>query len=104
MARHEGDAGSETHFRRALDSFEAAWKARYDTLAGLLGKKALALIALGHREEALRTAGEMLTQRVPGDDVEIFRYELLRAAPNPPDGIDEMIALLEQAESGSGTD
>jgi hypothetical protein len=45
----------------------------------------------------------MLTQRVPGDDVELFRYELLRMAPDPPDGVDEMIALLQQAESVSGT-
>jgi tetratricopeptide (TPR) repeat protein len=104
MARHDGDPNSETHFRRALESFEAAWKARYDTVAGLLEKKALALIGLGHREEALRVLGEMLAQRVPGDDVGLFRYELLRTAPNPPDGIDEMIALLDRADSVSATD
>jgi tetratricopeptide (TPR) repeat protein len=104
MARHEGDPNSETHFRRALESFEAAWKARYDTSAGLLEEKALALIGLGRREEALRTLGEMLAQRVPGDDIEFFRYELLGTAPNPPDGVDEAIALLEQAESVSATD
>jgi tetratricopeptide (TPR) repeat protein len=104
MARHEGDPDSETHFRRALQSFEAARKARYNTLAGLLEKEALALVSLGHREEALRTFSEMLAQRVPGDDVELFHYQLLRTAPNPPDGINEMIALLEQAESVSSMD
>lgn len=99
MARHEGAPNSEPHFRRALGSFEAARQARYDTLAGLLEKKALALIGLGRREEALRALREMLAQRVPGDDVELFGYELLRTAPHPPDGIDEMIALVQQAES-----
>lgn len=39
MARHEGDPNSKTHFHRALESFEAAWQARYDTVAGLLEKK-----------------------------------------------------------------
>lgn len=104
MARHEGHRDSEVHFRRALESFEAARKAQYDTVAGLLEKKALALMGLGEREEALRTLREMLAQRVPGDDVELFRYELLRTAPDPPDGIDEAIALLEQAEGVSGGD
>ncbi|MCK4314202.1 MAG: tetratricopeptide repeat protein [Anaerolineae bacterium] len=96
MARHEGDPESDAYFHQALESFEAAWKARYDTPAGFLEKKALALISLGRREEALRTLREMLAQRVPGDVIEFFRYELLRMAPNPPDGIDEMIALLSQ--------
>lgn len=104
MARHKGDPNSETYFRRALESFEAARRARYDTLAGLLENKALALIGLGHREEALRTLREMLARRVPGDDVGLFRYELLRTAPKPPYGVDEMITLLLQAERESETD
>ena len=69
----------------------------------MLEKKSLALIGLGHREEALRTLGDMLARRIPGDDVELFRYELLRTAPNPPDGVHKMIALLQHAESVSGT-
>ncbi len=98
MARHEGDPESEAFFRCALEVFEAAWHARYDTLTGLLQNKALALIGLGRRAEALSTLREMLAQRVPGDMIEFFRYELLRTAPRPPDGIDEMVALLRQAE------
>jgi tetratricopeptide (TPR) repeat protein len=101
MARHEGNPESTAYFRRGLESFEAAWRARYDTPAGFLEKKALALIGLGHHEEALSTLREMLAQRAPGDVIELFRYELLRTAPNPPDGIDEMIALLRQAEGVS---
>jgi tetratricopeptide (TPR) repeat protein len=98
MARHEGDPESAAYFRRALESFEGAWKARYDTPAGLLEKKALALIGLGRHEEAAKALREMLSQRAPGDTVEVFRYELLRTAPNPPAGIDEMMALLHEAE------
>jgi tetratricopeptide (TPR) repeat protein len=101
MARHEGDPAAEACFRRALESFEAAWQARYDTPAGFLEKKALALIGLGHRVEALQTLREMLAQREPGDEIELYRYELLRTAPCPPDGIDEMIALLSPPCEGS---
>lgn len=104
MARHEGDPGSEVYFRQALASFEAAWKARYDTPAGFLEKKALALIGLGRREEALRTLREMLAQREPGDEIAFYCWELLRTARNPPEGIDEAILLLHEVDDGSCTD
>jgi tetratricopeptide (TPR) repeat protein len=97
MARHEGDPGSEVHFCQALESFEAAWKARYDTPAGLLEKKALALFGLGQREEALQTLHEMLARREPGDEIELYRWELLRTAPNPPEDVDEAILLLHKS-------
>lgn len=58
------------------------------------------MIGLGRRKEALKTFSEMLDQRVPGDEVEFFRYELLRASPDPPDGIDEMMSLLKHASHG----
>jgi tetratricopeptide (TPR) repeat protein len=104
MARHEGDPSSEVHFRQALQSFEAAWKARYDTPAGFLEKKALALIGLGRREEALQTLHEMLARREPGDEIAFYQWELLRTACSPPEGFEEAILLVRKADDVSCTD
>jgi hypothetical protein len=56
------------------------------------------LIGLGRREEALRTLRKALAQRVPGDVLEHLGYKLLSAAPDPPAGIDEMLAMLDETE------
>ncbi len=100
IARYEGSADSGGYFRRALDVWDTAWRTRLQTPAGLLENKALALVCLGQREEALKTLHEALAQRMPGGKIEFFRHELLKEAPNPPEGIGEMIALLHEAESG----
>jgi len=67
--------------------------------AGLLAGKAIALLCLGQKDKALAALKEALAQRLPGDVIEFTRYELLRAAPQPPEGIEEMIALLRSAST-----
>jgi tetratricopeptide (TPR) repeat protein len=100
IARYQDDANSDDYFRRALTLWDKAWQARLQTPTGLLENKALALVCLGQREEALETLRDALDQRVPGDTLEFFRYELLAEAPKPPDGIDEMMEMLREAKQG----
>lgn len=78
-----------------LAQWERAWQDRYQSPAGLLANKAIALLCLGRKEEALQTLKEALARRRPGDTIELDDYELLRTAPEPPAGIEEMIALLK---------
>jgi tetratricopeptide (TPR) repeat protein len=102
LARHEGLPESEQHFRQALAQWEQAWRDKYQSVAGLLKNKAIALLCLGQKEEALRTLAEAIRQRLPGDVIDFANYELLRTAPQPPEGIEEMIALLKEAQAASG--
>ncbi|MDI6768385.1 MAG: tetratricopeptide repeat protein [Anaerolineales bacterium] len=97
LARHQGLAESDDHFRRALAQWDAAWREKLQTPAGLLENKAEALLCLGRKEEALQTLQEAIAQMLPGDTIEFDEYELLRTAPDPPEGIDEIIALLKSA-------
>ena len=95
LARHQGLPEGEQHFRQALAQWERAWQDQYQSPAGLLANKAIALLCLGRKEEALQTLKEALARRRPGDTIELDDYELLRTAPEPPAGIEEMIALLK---------
>jgi tetratricopeptide (TPR) repeat protein len=95
LARHEGLPESEQHFRQALAQWEQAWRDKYQSLASLLENKAIALLCLGQKEEAFQTLAEAIRQRLPGDVIDFDNYELLRTAPQPPEGIEEMIALLK---------
>jgi tetratricopeptide (TPR) repeat protein len=95
LARHEGLPESEQHFRQALAQWEQAWRDQYQSTFELLSGKAIALLCLGQKEEALQTLAEAIRQRLPGDVIDFDDYELLRTAPQPPEGIEEMIALLK---------
>jgi tetratricopeptide (TPR) repeat protein len=97
LTRHLGEAESDLHFQNALAQWDKAWRDRLQSPAGLLENKAIALLCLGRKEEALQTLREALAQRLPGDVIEWANYELLRAAPHPPEGIEEMIAVLKGA-------
>ncbi len=99
LARHEGSPESDRFFREALDQWEQAWQDRYQTPSGLLEGKAIALLCLGEKREALRALREAIRRMAPGEQVEFGSYELLQAAPQPPHGIDEAIALLKEAQS-----
>jgi len=97
LARHQGLPESNQHFQAALAQWEAAWRARWQSAAGLLENKAIALLCLDQKDEALQVLKDAIAQMTPGDTIEFESYTLLQTAPAPPDGIEEMIALLKQA-------
>jgi len=99
IARHQGLAESAEHFQHALEHWEAAWRARWQTPAGLLENKAKALLCLGRKEEALQTLAQSIAQMQPGDTIELDDWELLRTAPAPPEGVEEAIAMLKEAQT-----
>ena len=102
IARHQGLPESDEHFQRALEHWEAAWRARWQTPAGLLENKAKALLCLGRKEEALQTLAQAIAQRQPGEPIELDDWELLRTAPVPPAGVEEAIAMLKEAQARRG--
>jgi len=102
IARHQGLAESAEHFQRALEQWDAAWRARWQTPAGLLENKAKALLCLGKKEEALQTLAQAIAQMQPGDTIELDNWELLRTAPAPPVGVEEAIAMLKEAQARRG--
>jgi len=55
------------------------------------------LLCLDQKDEALQVLKDAIAQMTPGDTIEFESYTLLQTAPAPPDGIEEMIALLKQA-------
>jgi hypothetical protein len=95
IARHLGDEDDQPYFRAALDLWPRAWETHVQSPALLLENKALALLGLGRSQEALTALQDALNQRLPGDQIEFFRYDMLRESANPPDGLDEMIALVQ---------
>ena len=99
IARHQGLPESDEHFQRALEHWEAAWRARWQTPAGLLENKAQALLCLGRKEEALQTLAQAIAQMQPGEPIELDDWELLRTAPEPPAGVQEAIAMLQEAQA-----
>ncbi len=101
LARQAGDAESEQYFHQALARCERAWQARYQSEAGSLENKALALLGLGRPGEALATLQQALACRLPGDTIDLEYYELLAEAPQPPAGLAALMALLRQ-EMGAG--
>jgi hypothetical protein len=75
IARYQGRAESAGYFQQALERWDAAWNARWQTQAGLLENKAVALLCTGQRAAALATLREALDQRLPSDTIELERYE-----------------------------
>jgi tetratricopeptide (TPR) repeat protein len=99
IARHQGLPESDEHFQHALEHWEAAWRAKWQSPAGLLENKAKALLCLGRKEEALQTLAQAIAQMQPGDTIELDDWELLRTAPEPPPGVEEAIAMLKEAQT-----
>ncbi len=98
ITRHQGeDERAARHFRRALAIWDTAWQRKLQTPAGLLENKARALLGLGRSDEALATLQDALAQRLPGDTINFYIYDLLAEVPDPPAGLDKMIALLREA-------
>jgi Flp pilus assembly protein TadD len=87
--------GSE-RFRKAKENFHT-WQ-YYLPKAEALECKAIALLCLGHRDEAIQTMHEAVKELMPGDDIDLFLCELLKESPHPPEGIEEIISILKEAE------
>ncbi len=102
IARYQGLPESDEHFRRALEHWDAAWRARRQTPAGLLEDKAKALLCLGRKEEALQTLAQAIAQMAPGDTMDLDDWELLRTAPAPPEGVEQAIAMLKEVQVRRG--
>ncbi len=102
IARHQGLPESDEHFQHALEHWDVAWRARMQTSAGLLENKAKALLCLGRKDEALQTLAQAIAQMQPGDTMELDDWELLRTAPVPPEGVEEAIAMLKEAQTRRG--
>jgi tetratricopeptide (TPR) repeat protein len=95
LARHQGQrAESDNYFRQALSIWDRGWRARYQTPLDLLANKAVALLCLGQPVAAMAALQEGVAQKLPGDVKERSRYDLLQAAPEPPEGVAEMWELL----------
>lgn len=99
IARFQGLVESDHYFTTAMAQWANALKARRQNPKELLENKALALLCLGRKGEALNTLQQAIEQMLPCDIVDLTDYELLRIAPNPPDGIDEMIEMLERVQT-----
>lgn len=93
LARHQGLREADKLFQTALHGWDRAWREPGMTRSGKLQKKAIALLCAGRREEAMATMREAVAVMLPGDDPETALYELLRTAPNPPEGLEEMVAI-----------
>jgi superkiller protein 3 len=95
---HRGDVcAARSHWKRALAIWEQARQSGLYSPAALMHERATALLGLGQREEALDALREALAQRRPGERFDLGVYELLAAASEPRDGIEEMIALVRSA-------
>jgi len=98
IARHRGDnEAAARHFERALAIWDTGWQRRLQSPAGLLENKALALLGLGRPQEALAALRQALDQRLPGETIDFYIYDLLAAASESPAGLEEMMALLREA-------
>ncbi len=85
-------------FEKCLETWEYAWTIKLQTPYELLTNKAIAQLCLGDKQQALHTLAEAVDALVPGDVIPYYLYEILQSAPNPPEGIEEMIAILKEAE------
>ncbi len=102
LARHQGLPESDKHLQDALAQWDAAWRARWQSPAGLLENKAIALLCLGNKDQALQVLKEAIAQMTPGGEIEFDYYTLLQTAPVPPEGVEEMIAMLKEAQEKRG--
>ncbi len=98
IARHQGLPESGELFQQALAQWETAWREKLQTPAGLLESKAKALLCTDNKADAVRVLAESIAQMSLGDKIEFDDYTLLKTAPVPPDGIDEMITMLKEVQ------
>ncbi len=94
-------AQSQTLCEQALARWDSAREVGRLPGFGLLEWKALALLCLDRADEARQALHEAEALRQPGESHDLYLFALLRDAPQPPEGIDEILALLRPAGSGS---
>jgi tetratricopeptide (TPR) repeat protein len=100
IACYQGNADeARQQFEQALLIWNMAWEQQLQTPAALLENKAIALLCLGQREAALQALKEAKVQLRREDVVDFDRYELLSGAPQVPEGLDQVVATLQQIAS-----
>ncbi len=85
---------------RALSVWDKAWQMRLQSEAGLLENKALVYLLLGEQEKVLNLLMESLQVMTPGESIEFYRYEVLAASPQSPEGLEACIELLRGRQAG----
>jgi len=97
IAWHQGDIETgQQSFKKALEVWDKALERRLQPMSGLLVNKAIALLGLKRKDEALKTLQEALQQLLPWRKPEEFRidFELLEQAPQSPEGVQEALRML----------
>jgi tetratricopeptide (TPR) repeat protein len=97
---------AQQQFEQALSLWDTAWARRLQTPALLLVDKAIALLGLGRVQEALGAMQEAQCRLLPGDRLEEYtkHLELLTTAPEPPEGLDEVLTSLREVAGWRGPD
>ncbi|MGB3217834.1 MAG: tetratricopeptide repeat protein, partial [Anaerolineae bacterium] len=95
---HLGQEGWKMQCQQASTVWDHAWRVGLQSKAGLLENKALVHLMLGETDEALKLLGQAIAVRLPGDQIELIRYELLAEAAQPPVGVQACIELLSEAD------
>jgi tetratricopeptide (TPR) repeat protein len=97
MSRHQGLPDSEEYFNQALAKWEAEEKQNLGDLSYSLALKAIALLCLGNKDEAIKIFTKSLAMprppRIPREQFRSFKY--LQTAVSPPEGIDRIMELIE---------
>lgn len=87
---------ARSHFDSALAIWDIAWERGLQSPASLLENKALALVGLGRKAEAVAALQDGLGQLRPDDTLGLERYDAL--ASDPPDGLSELRGLIDEAQ------
>ncbi|MCO5200059.1 MAG: tetratricopeptide repeat protein, partial [Anaerolineae bacterium] len=98
LSRHDGDTiQSRTYCEQALEIWDTVQQKGIQSRSGLFENRALALLLLERKDEAMAALVDALDSRGPADVLTTTDYELLQSAPQPPDGIDDMLAMARKA-------
>ena len=99
VERVQGLPESAEQFHRALAQWDIARQEYSSRPFIVLAAKAVALMCMGDTEEALKVLADAISKMLPGDKIDFAVYELLRTAPEPPKGVEQMIAMLKEAQA-----
>lgn len=102
ILRYQNDDDGRTYFQKALDLWETASRRRLQSPFALLLNRAVALLCLERSVEALAAARAAVQLRHPGDQLDMTQFELLQSCSRPPNGIDQIIQLLQNASPPAG--
>jgi tetratricopeptide (TPR) repeat protein len=92
---------SREHFEAALAGWQAACDHGWQGQAELLYYKSVALVCLGRDQAARDALAAAIDASALGEPFDVLELSILRDAPAPPAGLDELAALLASSvESG----